>query len=132
VGLMPQSVNALGGFKARGGDEAERQSIISDARHIDDAGAFMLVVEGVREDVAVAVTDAVSVPVIGIGASAHCDGQILVAEDMLGLTDTPARFVRRYSDLATMIGEAAARYAEDVRTQAFPGESEVYAARQRT
>ena len=101
VGLTPQAVNALGGYGARGRTEAERAKIIDDAKAVADAGCFALVVEGVVEPIAAEITAAVACPVIGIGASpASCDGQVLVAEDMLGLFERTPRFVKRYADLA--------------------------------
>lgn len=122
VGLMPQSVNRLGGYRARGRGRAEALQIIADARAVADAGAFSIVVEGVVEPLAHEVTNAVAVPTIGIGASAHCDGQVLVSEDMLGLfTDFTPKFVRRYADLGGDVSEAARAYAEDVRARRFPG-----------
>jgi 3-methyl-2-oxobutanoate hydroxymethyltransferase len=122
VGLMPQSVNAAGGFKVqgRGRDEAERVS--ADTAAIAEAGAFALVIEGTVEPVARAITAAVPIPTIGIGASPACDGQILVTDDVLGVfTDFKPRFVKRYAELAPVIAAAAQAYAEDVRTRHFPG-----------
>lgn len=122
VGLMPQSVNRLGGYRARGRGRAEALQIIADARAVADAGAFSIVVEGVVEPLAHEVTNAVAIPTIGIGASAYCDGQVLVAEDMLGLfTDFTPKFVRRYADLGGDVAKAAKAYAEDVRARRFPG-----------
>jgi len=129
VGLTPQSVNALGGYGARGRTNAEHAKIIADARAIADAGAFSMVVEGVVEPLARAVTAEVSCPVIGIGASNQCDGQVLVAEDMLGLFERTARFVKRYDDMAGRISAAVETYAADVRSRTFPGPEQVYAAR---
>ena len=100
IGLTPQSVNALGGYAARGRSQEEEARIHADARAVAIAGAFAVVVEGVVEPIAREITDHVDIPVIGIGASAHCDGQVLVAEDMLGLFDRTARFVKRFEDLA--------------------------------
>jgi 3-methyl-2-oxobutanoate hydroxymethyltransferase len=117
----------LGGYGARGRSEAEAAKIVADARAVADAGAFALVVEGVVEPIAVAITGAVSCPTIGIGASAECDGQVLVAEDMLGLFERTPRFVKRYDDLAGHISAAAERYAAEVRSRAFPGADQVYA-----
>ena len=127
VGLMPQSVNTLGGFGARGRNVAEGERIGADAQAIADAGAFAIVVEGTVEAVARAVTLRVSVPTIGIGASPACDGQILVTEDMLGLPVgfTP-KFVKRYGALAEQVDGAVARYAEDVRARRFPGPEHCY------
>ncbi|WP_267379313.1 MULTISPECIES: 3-methyl-2-oxobutanoate hydroxymethyltransferase [unclassified Sphingomonas] len=129
VGLTPQAVNMLGGYGARGRSEAEAKKIVADAVAVADAGAFAVVVEGVVEGIAIAITDAVACPTIGIGASARCDGQVLVAEDMLGMFERTARFVKRYDDLAGRISDAATRYAEEVRARSFPGEAQTYAAR---
>ncbi|RVT43517.1 3-methyl-2-oxobutanoate hydroxymethyltransferase [Sphingobium algorifonticola] len=126
VGLTPQAVNALGGYGARGRSDAEHAKILADAHAIAQAGAFAVVLEGVMEDLAVAVTDSIDIPVIGIGASAHCDGQVLVSEDMLGMFDRVPRFVKRYEAIADTIAGAAARYAADVRARAFPTEDQVY------
>ena len=129
IGLTPQAVNALGGYAARGRSDEESARIIADAQAVTDAGAFAVVVEGVVEPIAVAITDAVAIPVIGIGASAHCDGQVLVAEDMLGMFDRTARFVKRFEDLAGRITAAVDTYADDVRARRFPGDDQVYAPR---
>ena len=126
VGLTPQAVNVLGGYGARGRSEAEAARIVADARAVADAGCFALVIEGVVEPIAVAITQAVACPTIGIGASAACDGQVLVAEDMLGLFERTPRFVKRFADMAGMIGEAAAAYAADVRERRFPTDDQVY------
>ncbi|MGI4733363.1 MAG: 3-methyl-2-oxobutanoate hydroxymethyltransferase [Janthinobacterium lividum] len=127
VGLTPQAVNALGGYGARGRTEAEAAKIVADAAAVADAGAFALVIEGVVEPIAIAITRAVACPTIGIGASAQCDGQVLVAEDMLGLFERTPRFVKRFEDLAGRIDAAAAAYAGEVRARAFPGAAQVYA-----
>ncbi len=129
VGLTPQAVNVLGGYGARGRTQAEASRIIDDGRAIAQAGAFSLVIEGVVEPIAIELTRTVHVPTIGIGASAQCDGQVLVAEDMLGLFERTPRFVKRFGDLATQIDAAVAAYAADVRARAFPGAEQVYAAR---
>ncbi|WP_375197102.1 3-methyl-2-oxobutanoate hydroxymethyltransferase [Sphingobium sp.] len=126
IGLTPQAVNALGGYGARGKSQEEHAKIISDARAVAQAGAFAMVIEGVMEDIAIAVTDSVDVPVIGIGASAHCDGQVLVAEDMLGMFERVPRFVKRYENIAETISNAAAQYAADVKKRNFPTEDQVY------
>ncbi|HEY0414464.1 MAG TPA: 3-methyl-2-oxobutanoate hydroxymethyltransferase [Allosphingosinicella sp.] len=126
VGLTPQAVNALGGYGARGKSEAEAKKILADAKAVDEAGCFLLVLEGVMEEVAAEATKAVSCPTIGIGASASCDGQVLVTEDMLGLFERAPRFVKRYDDFAARIGEAAAAYAAEVRSRTFPGEEQLY------
>lgn len=126
IGLTPQAVNALGGYGARGKSQAEHAKIMSDARAVADAGAFAMVLEGVMEPLADAITDSVDVPVIGIGASARCDGQVLVTEDMLGMFERTARFVKRYENIAETIGNAAERYAADVRARSFPTDDQVY------
>jgi 3-methyl-2-oxobutanoate hydroxymethyltransferase len=126
VGLTPQAVNVLGGYGARGRGKAEADKILKDAKSVDQAGAFCIVVEGVLEDIATTVTKAVAAPVIGIGASDQCDGQVLVTEDMLGLFERTPRFVKRYDDLAARIGEAASAYAAEVRTRAFPTSEQTY------
>jgi len=126
VGLTPQAVNALGGYRARGRDDGEAAKILADARAVADAGAFSLVLEGVMEEIANEATRTVSCPTIGIGASAQCDGQVLVTEDMLGLFERTPRFVKRYDDLAARIGEAAAAYAGEVKSRAFPTEEQIY------
>jgi 3-methyl-2-oxobutanoate hydroxymethyltransferase len=126
VGLTPQAVNVLGGYGARGRENAEADKIAADARAVDEAGAFCIVVEGVLEQIATDVARSVSAPVIGIGASAECDGQVLVTEDMLGMFERTPRFVKRYDDLATRIGAAAAAYADEVRSRSFPTADQTY------
>lgn len=126
VGLTPQAVNVLGGYNARGRDAAEADKIMADAQALEAAGAFAIVIEGVVEPIAVAITEAVACPTIGIGASARCDGQVLVTEDMLGLFDRVPRFVRIYERAAETIGAAAAAYAADVRARTFPGREQTY------
>ena len=126
VGLTPQAVNTLGGYRARGRDEAERAKILSDAKAVAEAGCFALVLEGVMEEIADEATRIVACPTIGIGASAQCDGQVLVIDDMLGMFERTPRFVKRYDDLAGRIGEAAAAYASEVRARSFPTEEQVY------
>ena len=126
VGLTPQAVNALGGYAARGRSDEEEEKIISDGKAVADAGAFAVVIEGVVEPIAIALTRALSIPTIGIGASAQCDGQVLVTEDMLGMFERVPRFVKRYADVATLISETAASYASEVRARSFPSEEQVY------
>ncbi|MEO0062986.1 MAG: 3-methyl-2-oxobutanoate hydroxymethyltransferase [Pseudomonadota bacterium] len=126
VGLTPQAVNVLGGYGARGRDDAEADKIVGDARALDEAGAFAIVVEGVVEPIAIAATGAVSCPTIGIGASALCDGQVLVTEDLLGMFERVPRFVKKYEDIATTISGAAERYAAEVRARTFPGADQTY------
>ena len=127
VGLTPQAVNMLGGYGARGRSQEEAAKIVDDAQAIARAGAFSLVVEGVVEPIAVTITQSIDCPTIGIGASAQCDGQVLVAEDMLGLFERTPRFVKRYGDMAASIGDAAGRYAAEVRGRQFPGPDQIYA-----
>ncbi|QIK79207.1 3-methyl-2-oxobutanoate hydroxymethyltransferase [Sphingomonas piscis] len=129
VGLTPQAVNTLGGYGARGRSEEEASKILADAVVVAEAGAFCLVVEGVVDEIATRITGEVGVPTIGIGASADCDGQVLVTEDMLGLFERTPRFVKRYDDLAQRIGNAAAAYAGEVRSRAFPTADQIYKAR---
>jgi 3-methyl-2-oxobutanoate hydroxymethyltransferase len=129
VGLTPQAVNALGGYRARGKDDAEASKILADARAVAEAGCFALVLEGVMEEIAAEATRMVACPTIGIGASAQCDGQVLVTEDMLGLFERTPRFVKRYDDMAARIGDAAERYAADVRSRSFPTEEQLYRAK---
>jgi len=126
VGLTPQAVNALGGYGARGRSEAEAAKILADARAVAEAGCFLLVLEGVMEEIAAEATRAVPCPTIGIGASPSCDGQVLVTEDMLGLFERAPRFVKRYEDFAGKIEAAVATYAAEVRSRAFPGEEQIY------
>jgi 3-methyl-2-oxobutanoate hydroxymethyltransferase len=127
VGLTPQAVNILGGYGARGRDKAEAAKIVADAVAVAEAGAFSIVVEGVVEPIAVEITRAVACPTIGIGASAQCDGQVLVAEDMLGLFERTPRFVKRFDDLAGRISAAVETYAAEVRSRNFPGSEQTYA-----
>src|SRR5687768_8802127 len=126
VGLTPQAVNVLGGYGARGKSADEAKKILADARAAADAGAFCIVVEGVMEPIADRVVEAVAVPIIGIGASPKCDGQVLVTEDMLGLFERTPRFVKRYADLASEIGAAVGNYAGEVRSRAFPTDEQTY------
>ncbi|WEK41602.1 MAG: 3-methyl-2-oxobutanoate hydroxymethyltransferase [Candidatus Sphingomonas colombiensis] len=126
VGLTPQAVNVLGGYGARGRTQEEAAKIIDDGQAIDRAGAFSLVVEGVIEPIAIELTRSIDCPTIGIGASAHCDGQVLVTEDMLGMFERTPRFVKRYGDMAGFIAERAEAYAGEVRNRAFPGVEQTY------
>ena len=127
IGLLPQSVRAEGGYKVKGKNEEEATSLIADAKAIEDAGAFCMVIEGVKADVAQAVAQAVDIPVIGIGAGAEVDGQVLVFSDMLGLFEafTP-KFVKKYMDGATLVKAAVKEYKEEVNTRAFPQEQHTY------
>ncbi|MEL7230974.1 MAG: 3-methyl-2-oxobutanoate hydroxymethyltransferase [Pseudomonadota bacterium] len=126
VGLRPQAINVDGGFRAKGRSSEEWARVLNEAAAADQAGAFAIVVEGVAPDLADEITKAVSCPTIGIGASAGCDGQILVTDDLLGVFDWAPRFVKKYADLRSIIGDAAASYAEDVRARDFPGEAQTY------
>jgi 3-methyl-2-oxobutanoate hydroxymethyltransferase len=130
VGLTPQSVHQLGGYRARGRTNAESDAIIADGVAIAEAGAFAMVVEGTLEPVARSLTAAVEIPTIGIGASVACDGQIIVAEDILGLfgTFTP-KFVKRYAELGEEVSSAVETYADDVRARRFPGAEQVFGAK---
>src|SRR5574338_615352 len=127
VGLRPQAVNVDGKFRAKGRTREERAKVLAEARAADEAGAFAIVVEGVDETLAPEITAAVKAPTIGIGASAQCDGQILVTDDLLGLFEWTPKFVRRYADLKGVIDKAAASYAADVRARRFPAAAETYA-----
>jgi 3-methyl-2-oxobutanoate hydroxymethyltransferase len=126
VGLRPQAMNVDGGFRAKGRTKAERERVVREAMSADRAGAFAIVVEGVAEDIAAEITSMVNCPTIGIGASAQCDGQILVTDDMLGMFDWTPKFVRKYAMLNTVIGEAVGQYATDVRARTFPAQAETY------
>jgi 3-methyl-2-oxobutanoate hydroxymethyltransferase len=126
VGLTPQAVNVLGGHKVQGRDDATAAKVVADARAIDEAGAFSLVIEGVIEPIAIEATRAVACPTIGIGASAQCDGQVLVTEDMLGMFDRVPRFVKKFDDLAARITTAVEAYATGVRDRSFPEEAQTY------
>jgi 3-methyl-2-oxobutanoate hydroxymethyltransferase len=131
VGLTPQSINTIGSFRAQGRDEADWAPIEADAKAISDAGAFSLVIEAVAEPLGRKITEQVAIPTIGIGASPACDGQILVLEDMLGLSPRVPKFVRRYGDLGPGIEAAISGYASDVRSRAFPGPDHVYPMRKK-
>jgi 3-methyl-2-oxobutanoate hydroxymethyltransferase len=126
VGLTPQAVNQLGGYGARGRSQAEYARILADAKAVSQAGAMGMVLEGVVDTLADTVAASVDVPVIGIGASANCDGQVLVTEDMLGLFERTPRFVKRYAAMAEFVSEAAAAYAADVRARTFPTDDQIY------
>ncbi|MBK6811641.1 MAG: 3-methyl-2-oxobutanoate hydroxymethyltransferase [Sandaracinaceae bacterium] len=123
VGLTPQSVHAMGGFRVQGKTEDAAARVLDDARAVAEAGAFALVLEGIPSDLAAAITDAISIPTIGIGAGPACDGQVLVCYDLLGLTpDMRPKFVKRYADWFEDGKLAAARYCDEVRSGAFPTE----------
>jgi 3-methyl-2-oxobutanoate hydroxymethyltransferase len=127
VGLTPQCIQALGGFKAQGREQSQWPAIEEDARAVAEAGAFAVVLEAMAEPLAAKITAEIPVPTIGIGASSACDGQILVVNDMLGLTPRTPKFVRRYAHLGEEIASAVTAYAADVRARAFPGAEHTYA-----
>lgn len=121
VGLMPQSVHAMGGFKVQGKAMDDADRIVRDARALEDAGCYSIVIEGVPADVAARVTEAVAVPTIGIGAGPHCDGQVLVCYDFLGMfRGMRPKFVKRYAELGDQIVDATRKYVDEVRSGAFP------------
>jgi 3-methyl-2-oxobutanoate hydroxymethyltransferase len=126
VGLTPQAVNILGGYGVRGKSAEEARSIVDDAEAVAKAGAFSIVIEGVMEDIAIEITQKVACPTIGIGASAQCDGQVLVTEDMLGLFDRVPKFVKRYGTMHGYVEDAVKQYASDVRDRSFPGPDQLY------
>ena len=125
VGLTPQSVNAFGGYRIQGKSVESAGELLADAQAIEDAGAFALVLEGIPRELARIITGRLRIPTIGIGAGSDCDGQILVVNDLLGMSlSPPAKFVRAYADLAGTIREAFGRYRDDVRAGRYPDESE--------
>jgi len=126
IGLTPQSINTIGSFRAQGREEKDWRPIEDDAKAVADAGAFSVVIEAVAEPLARKITKDIDIPTIGIGGSVACDGQILVLEDMLGLSPRVPRFVRRYGELGPSIEAAVAGYAADVRGRVFPGPEHVY------
>ena len=129
VGLTPQSINTIGSFRAQGRDEDDWAPIEADAKAVAEAGAFAVVIEAVAEPLGRRITEQVAIPTIGIGASAACDGQILVLEDMLGLSPRVPKFVKRYGQLGPGIEAAISDYAKEVRSRAFPGPEHVYPMR---
>ena len=126
IGLTPQMIQIFGGFKTQGRTRAEWPAIEEDAKAVADNGAFAVVLEGMAEPLAAKITREIAIPTIGIGASAECDGQILVLEDMLGLNPKPPKFVRQYAGLGGAIETAVKAYATDVRERRFPGRENVY------
>ncbi len=127
VGLQPQSVEKEGGYRIKGRTQEDTERLLSDARAVEEAGTFSVVIEGTVEPVAAEITRRLSIPTIGIGASAACDGQVLVIDDAVGLTvDRVPRFVKEYADLRSTVADAARRYAADVRTRRFPGPEHVF------
>jgi 3-methyl-2-oxobutanoate hydroxymethyltransferase len=129
VGLTPQSVHAMGGYRVQGREVAAAEAVLDDARAVCDAGCFAVVLEGVPDDLAAQITEALPVPTIGIGAGSACDGQVLVLHDLVGLSPEPrARFVRTYADVAGVVRDAVAAFARDVRDGSFPSAEESYHA----
>ncbi|CAE7594816.1 der [Symbiodinium microadriaticum] len=126
IGLMPQSVNTRGGYAATGRTRDEWSGILADARAVERAGAFGVVIEGVAAPLADKLTRELTIPTIGIGASSNCDGQILVTDDMLGFGDRVPKFVKKFADLSQVIGDAVGTYASEVRERSFPGEEHTY------
>jgi 3-methyl-2-oxobutanoate hydroxymethyltransferase len=127
IGMTPQSVHQLGGFKVQGRTDGQRAQILAGARAVAEAGAYAIVIEAVPHALAAEITEAVSVPTIGIGAGVHCDGQVMVMHDLLGLEPAwKPRFVRRYAEMGKAVGEAFAAYAVDVRAGRFPAPEETY------
>ena len=127
IGLTPQSINVFGGFKVQGKSEEAARALLADAKAVEEAGAFAVVIEAVPAALAQMITDAVSIPTIGIGAGAGCDGQILVYQDMLGMfNDFTPKFVKRYANVGEVMREAFANYAAEVASGAFPTEEHTY------
>ena len=127
IGLTPQSINVFGGFKVQGKSEEAACALLADAKAVEEAGAFAVVIEAVPAALAQMITDAVSIPTIGIGAGAGCDGQILVYQDMLGMfSDFTPKFVKRYANVGEVMREAFANYAAEVASGAFPTEEHTY------
>ena len=127
IGLTPQSFHQLGGFKVQGREPSGREQLLADARALEEAGGYAIVLEAIPADIAREITEALSIPTIGIGAGVACDGQVLVSYDMLGMDETfKPRFVKRYADLATAIRDAVSAYAADVRERRFPEDVHTY------
>ncbi len=129
VGLTPQAINTIGSFRAQGRDESDWAPIEADARAVADAGAFSVVLEAIAEPLGRRITAQIAIPTIGIGASAACDGQVLVLEDMLGLSPRVPKFVKRFGELGPAIEQAVKSYAQEVRARTFPGTEHVYRMR---
>ena len=127
VGILPQSVHQTGGYKVQGKDEPSAEKILNDAIMLEDAGVFAVVMEGIPEALAKRITETLSIPTIGIGAGIHCDGQVLVLHDLLGLTPQPLpKFVKQYAVLRGLFADAVKRFKEDVESNKFPGNDESY------
>jgi len=127
IGLTPQSVNVLGGFKSQGREKDEWAALEADAKAVSEAGAFAVVLEAIAEPLAARISRAITIPTIGIGASAACDGQILVMEDMLGLSPRVPKFVKQFGNIGAAIESAIAGYADEVRNRRFPAKEHTYA-----
>jgi 3-methyl-2-oxobutanoate hydroxymethyltransferase len=132
VGLTPQAIHRMGGFRVQGRTADERARVIADAEAVQQAGAFAVVLEGMPVDLAAEITQELEIPTIGIGAGPHCDGQVLVMHDMLGLSDWTPSFVKQYADLGAAAAKAARSFAEDVAAQKFPAEEHGYNAGRKT
>lgn len=129
VGLTPQSVNAMGGYRVQGKTPGSAEQLMRDARSVEAAGAFAIVLEGIPRELAAEITHTLSIPTIGIGAGPDCDGQILVLNDLLGLTfEEPPKFARRYADVGSIISQAVREYCDDVQGGSFPSDAESYHA----
>lgn len=129
VGLTPQSVNAMGGYRVQGKTPGTAEQVLRDARAVEAAGAFAIVLEGMPRELATEITRTLRIPTIGIGAGPDCDGQILVLHDMLGLTfQEPPKFARRYANVGEIISSAVKEYCADVQSGSFPADAESYHA----
>jgi len=127
IGMLPQSVHKMGGYKVQGKEETAAEKILNDAKMLEDAGVFAIVLEAIPEGLSKRITDSLSIPTIGIGAGIHCDGQVLVLYDLLGLLPQPMpKFVRQYLDLRSLSLEAIKKYKEDIDAGRFPGADETY------
>jgi len=126
VGLTPQSVHEMGGYRVQGRGAAGRARVLEDARAVEEAGAFAAVLEGMPVELAREITTSLGIPTIGIGAGVHCDGQVLVMHDLLGLNDWAPSFVKQYADLGALASKAARAFAEDVANRKFPGDEHSY------
>ncbi len=126
IGMKPQYHNVYGGFSVQGKDEKSHNKVLDDALAIKEAGVFATVLEAVTEETAKAVCKTIDIPVIGIGASAQCDGQVLVIDDVTGLSDKTPKFVKKYADIRSDVIKAAKAYASDVKSRKFPGKDNIY------
>ena len=126
VGLTPQAIHRMGGHRVQGRTEKSRTRVLADARAVEEAGAFAVVLEGMPVELAREVTELLSIPTIGIGAGIHCDGQVLVMHDLLGLSDWTPSFVKQYANLGSLASKAARSFAEEVTSGKFPDEEHSY------